>query len=101
MNSELLKISNAWEADGFLGLLRHRIFNLQLGEDFLQALESITFDSIDCIPKDNIRILWYIPLFMEWRELDLENILEENEYKKFVLLKSRIVSHLEEILGLP
>ncbi|MDR6565014.1 MULTISPECIES: hypothetical protein [unclassified Arcicella] len=101
MNSTLLKISNAWEMDGFLGLLRDRVFNVQMGEDFLHNLQSIEFDSIDCIPKDTVKILWYIPIFMEWRDIDLKYTLEENEYKKYINLKSKILNHLEEILGMP
>ncbi len=102
METAIMNISDAWDEDGFLGLLRYgRVYNQELGKEFLQNLQTLEFDSIECIPKDTVRILWFIPLFLEWREMDLENVLEENEYKSFISLKNEITTHLEELFGLP
>ncbi len=101
MSNNLKVISSAWEMDGFLGLLRDQIFNFEKGKSFLLDLRKIDFKDTEYIDKDYVRNLWYIPIFMEWQDLNLKAIVSSEDYKRFVNLKSEILNELERILDVP
>ncbi|PLK42143.1 hypothetical protein [Emticicia sp. TH156] len=101
MNNNLQAISSAWEMDGFLGLLRDQILSFEKGNSFLLNLKEIDFDDTESIDKEYVRNLWYIPIFMEWKSLNLKDILASDDYKRFVNLKSEILNELERILDVP
>ncbi len=97
MNKLTDDLNLAWDEDGFLGLLRDSSFNHEKGLNLLQILQGISFDDVECIPKDLVSLLWYIPIFMEWQSQRLNLAVNEN----YITLEAEIHNEIERILGTP
>jgi hypothetical protein len=57
-------ISNSWGEDGFLGKLREGIFNKEQFNELYAALRSLKFDEEEVIDRETIRLIWFIPIYM-------------------------------------
>ena len=92
------KLDSSWDFDeGFFGKLRQGVFDDKLCDEFISLLYSIFIDD-ESIPKHVVRLLWYIPLFMEWQK---ERVLANVSLVKYNLNKTEIENQLERILGIP
>jgi hypothetical protein len=92
-------LEEAWDTDGFLGMVRTGHYVGIEGEKFLHLLRSMEVPSDVCIPRRLVALLWYLPSFLEWQK---PRIAEEGgdvqSYARFV---TEVHNHLEELLGVP
>lgn len=92
-------LNKCWDYnEGFFGKLRQGLFDEVLFKEFLKLLKEISFDGADCIPKNVVSMLWYIPLFMEWQKERISKVIDLIEYSS---KKTQIENELEKILGTP
>ena len=94
----LQKLNDSWEYDsGFFGKLRQGYFDENLFSEFVDLLKSISFEE-DFIHRDIVRLLWFIPLFMEWQEERISSGININVYSN---KRTLIENELLRILGNP
>ena len=100
MNKDILqKLEDSWDHDyGFFGKLHQGFFDEKLYQEFLESLKLISFEQESVISKNVIRLLWYIPLFMEWQKERINSVISLQEYS---IKKTQIENELERILGTP
>lgn len=98
---EALKaLDSVWdEESGFLGLLGSGKFSSNLAEEYLKLLESIEVDEGEPLHRDFVRLVWFVPIFMEWQvDRSVEHGASRVELVNFVdLIRERVM----EILGVP
>jgi hypothetical protein len=83
--------------DGFLGLLHGGHFDSLARDHFLRLLESIDLGAADTINRRVVGLLWYVPLFMQWK---LERLDDDDQ----IALRAAIdqaTNQLERTLGVP
>ena len=90
-------ISNSWDEDGFLGKLREGNFNKEKFNELYAALRNIHFDETEEIDREIIRLIWFIPIFMNRLKRNFPHIPSE-EYDSFT---GRIEDALGVIIGYP
>ncbi|MFI9381438.1 hypothetical protein [Kutzneria sp. NPDC052558] len=93
-------LDSAWDdTSGFLGLLRSGKFLPELAEGYLRLLSSIEVSEGEALHPDFVRLVWFVPLFMEWQvDRNVERGANKGELVNFLdLIRERIM----EILGVP
>jgi hypothetical protein len=60
-------LEEAWDTDGFLGVVRTGSYVDVEGEKFLHLLRSIEVPP-QCMPSGLVPLLWYLPSFLEWQK---------------------------------
>lgn len=85
------------QEEGFLGLLRSGHFDSLARDRFLRLLQSIDLGTSGSIDRHVVALLWYVPLFMQWQERQLD----ADERKALQAATNRVTSELERILGVP
>ena len=96
-------IDRAWDVDsGFFFLLRDRNFSLSKGNEVLNALRGINIDNeSEKISRETVRLIWHIPLFMNWQKENMESVLNEADYTLLYNLTEELQSEVMRLLGLP
>ena len=93
-------LDSAWDdTSGFLGLLRSGEFSPELAEEYLGLLSSIEVSEGEALHPDFVRLIWFVPLFMEWQvDRSVERGVDKGELANFLdLIRERIM----EMLGVP
>lgn len=95
-------LNESWAMEtGFFYELRTLRFNPTKGKKLYKCLMSFNFGNQSEVSKELVRLLWYIPLFMEYQKPTLKTVLKEIEYKKYVKLSNVIQGEVERLLGYP
>jgi hypothetical protein len=96
-NPELLAaLDAAWDDEtGFLGRLRYRHFDAALGRAYVDLVQSIEVDEGEPFSPDFIRLLWFVPLFLEWRQRDMA------EDRDLADISDLVRERVMELLGTP
>jgi hypothetical protein len=93
------QLEEAWDSEGFLGQVRVGQFSEEGAEEFLRILAGIDIDSITCIPRRFLSLIWYLPLFLDWqRERVSERGGNIQKYEQFI---TDVHNTLEVVLGVP
>ncbi|MVM37925.1 hypothetical protein GO730_10495 [Spirosoma sp. HMF3257] len=95
------RLDQHWNELGFFGSLRVRELKFDLGQEVLAILSKVDFAEIDHIPKKYVRLLWFIPLFMEWQGQRLPEYAEKSVIHEYTVLQNGISTEIERILGVP
>lgn len=89
-----------WDLEeGFLGGVRLRKYDPERLERLAAVLKGIDAGDGDNIDRELVRLLWFIPLFLEWQKPSFQE-----SGKDPLLLDSaihRVVNELYRILGVP
>lgn len=89
----------AWDLDGFLHRLRSGEFDETKAAEFEAVLSSIHVENADLLPRDLVRLVWFIPLFATWQtERVVERGTTLTAISSFI---SRVTTQVERILGMP
>jgi hypothetical protein len=90
----------AWDDEtGFLGILRSGRFDSELASKYLLLLNSIDIEEGEALNSDFVRLVWFVPIFMEWQ---VERVLERGaERVELIRWTDRIRERVMEILGVP
>jgi hypothetical protein len=90
----------AWDDEaGFLGLLRGGRFDSELANKYLSLLNSINIEEGESLNGDFVRLVWFVPLFMEWQvERAVEHGVERVNLNRWI---DRIRERVMELLGVP
>lgn len=92
------ELGKAWDNDtGLFYKIRYGHFDEDQYEKNLELLKSISFENIDHIPKEAVRLLWFIPTFMEWNKHRQKEIDIDIYQQKITSFQNE----LERILGMP
>lgn len=93
-------IDKEWEDEGFLGKLRGREVDLERMEILISVLKQIKIkDSEKLISRDLVRLLWFIPEFMDWQRDSLKEIGEDS--REYQLGCGEIRELVQDVLGNP
>ena len=87
-------VSNSWGEDGFLGKLHDGNFNKEKFNELYAALRNIHFDENEDIDRETVRLIWFIPIYMN----RLKGQFPSDEYD---IMTERIVDALGVIIGYP
>lgn len=97
--AEISTLEMAWNAGGFLDLIRHGNFSEDQGNGFYKTIQSLDFAHAEMIPRRLVSLLWYLPSFLAWQE---ERVAKTSgnvtAYKKFT---TEVMNTLERQLGVP
>lgn len=95
---ELLK--KEWDIDdGFLGSIRYRRFRQDRLERLLGILNAIIIEDNNCLQRELVTLLWFMPLFLEWQKQGFQEAGMETEMLDSAV--NHIVNELYRILGVP
>lgn len=99
-NTISMQLGYEWEQpDGFLARLRGGQFDPHGLDRLLQILQSLIRDNADCLDREIVALIWFIPLFMTWqRERVLENGTSATLYDSAC---HKVLNVLFEVLGTP
>lgn len=102
MNLETVieRIRKEWDIeDGFLGAVRYRNYDPDRLERLINVLKETTVQDEICIERELVRLLWFIPLFLEWQKPSFR----ESGKDPLVLDSAinRVLEELYRILGVP
>jgi len=100
---EFIKILNeSWEIDnGFFYELRNLKFNYNKGQQLYSSIVDFKLGDELLISRDLVRLIWYIPIYMEYQKETLKTRLKDVQYNKFVILSNKIQKEVERLLGYP
>jgi hypothetical protein len=99
----IMKILNdAWEMEGgFFYEVRNRKFDLKKGTKLHHSLKSFELNVKSTIDRNLVRLLWYIPIYLEYQKDILKSVLIEEEYLDYIKLANGIQEEIERLLGYP
>lgn len=101
----ILQILNeSWDETGFLGLIRKKqMVDLESGRIFLENLKKFSLnDSERSIDSELVRLLWFVPLFLNWQKKRLSMIENDHELiKQYEIIFNSIQNEIIRILGCP
>jgi len=96
-NSIKARLEREWDLDeGFLGQLRTGNFDSKAYRRLLETLTDIQASSY--LERDVVRLIWYIPIFMEWNKEITMNSLDSTTYGQAT---NSLQIEVERILGTP
>ncbi|MBT9587129.1 hypothetical protein IV102_27550 [bacterium] len=93
------RLEKEWDLDeGFLGRLRMRVFDQEAHRRLLEILSQIP--ASPTLDRDLVRLIWYIPVFLEWNKEQVVSIsnVDETTYER---AGNALLGEIERILGLP
>ena len=99
----ILDLDIQWSENGFFEKLRYaRKIDFEQGHTLLNSIKSFSLDdTLINIDRNLVRLLWYIPQFMNWQ---IEKLSENNEkeiIQEYIKLCNLYNNELERILRLP
>lgn len=95
-------LDNAWEMEeGFFYEIRNRNFDLKKGNGLHSLLQKIDLEKAKTIDKKLVRLLWYIPIYLDYQKDTLKPVLSDEKYTEYVRCANRIQGEVERILGCP
>jgi hypothetical protein len=98
-NEEFAILECAWDDSGFLGEFRAGLFDRAKAEEYVAALEAIPEPKGETIPRDLVRIIWFVPQFMEWQH---ERAIGRNADPTILnVYTERVRTEVMRILGAP
>lgn len=98
----ILTVDKAWEIeDGFFYEIRSLKFDKEKGEKLYQSLAEAKLREGLVIQKKTVRLIWYIPIFLEYQKDSLKSVLDEADFQDYLRLSNRIQSDVERLLGCP
>lgn len=89
-----------WDQDtGFLGQLRTGVLDREAYQRFMSLLQSIELQG-DTMNRRLVKVLWFIPLYMEWQTERLQRTsgISAIEYSRY---KADVLDILYRLLGVP
>lgn len=90
---------NAWDVGGFLHQARQGMFDSRQGEDFLNALRSVSIEDSEMVPKRLLSLLWMLAVFLEWQTKSVASVGGNvKEYERFV---NEVETVLQDVIGVP
>lgn len=105
MKEEILieVLNKNWNENGFFKKLRYPSeIDFSQGNDLLENLKSFSINpETTFLNRDLVRLLWYIPQFMDWQKERLADKNTENNYKLYLALSGQISEQVERVLGYP
>lgn len=102
MNNLLNALDKAWDEEaGFLFGIRNRNFDEKEGLLLLEALRSYLSPEEACIDRDLVRLLWFIPLYMEYQTYNIKQAFDEETLQKYQDISNQILDEVSRILGYP
>jgi hypothetical protein len=98
-NPDLLRaLDEAWDDEaGFLGRLRYRNFDAASGQKYVELLESIDVEE-GAFSAEFVRLLWFVPLFLEWRVADMRG---DSAEQALAAITDKVRTRVMELLGTP
>jgi hypothetical protein len=94
------RIKKEWDIeDGFLGAVRYRNYYPDRLDRLVNVLKETAIQDEIYVERELVRLLWFIPLFLEWQKPSFQNAGQDP-----IILDTAINSVLEElyrILGVP
>jgi hypothetical protein len=100
VNELVDRLDMEWAQDtGFLGKLRTGVLDREAYERFINLMQSIELEG-DTIDRRLVKVLWFIPLYMEWQTERLERTsgISSIEYSRY---QTAVWDILYRLLGLP
>lgn len=96
-------LNREWDEGGFFEKLRYEpSIDFIRGEELLNIIKSFDIsDEVENIDRDLVRLLWYIPQFMEWQKEILNESHSKDEMKRYLQITNYFNNELERILGTP
>ncbi len=97
-------LNESWDETGFLGLIRKkRIVDMKSGRILLENLKKFSIDDSErLIDSELVRLLWFVPLFLNWQKERLSMIEDNNELiKQYEIIFNSIQNEIIRILGCP
>ena len=94
--SDIEKIEDEWFEGGFLDSLRNCNFDKEAYERLEHLLNTVREQedlSQELISRDLVRLVWFIPQFMEWQ---IERVIEKGGDPKLV---HSACSNIRELVG--
>lgn len=89
-------IEAEWDLEnGFLGKLRAGDFDRATCQRLLETLSKVEPEGT--LDRDFVRLVWYIPIFMEWNR---ERVAADS-LKDYEKAANKILAEVERILGIP
>lgn len=104
MDNLFSKISESWdEPNGFFYKIRDQNVDFIQGNEIVQILKKIEFADDELIEKYKIKLLWYIPIYMEWQYERLKDFQSGNKkvLDNYLLLQASMLNEIERILDVP
>ena len=104
MTLEAIKnlLNENWDENGFFEKLRYdRFIDFQKGNHLLNSLKEYKIESSDLIDSELVRLLWLIPIFMDWQKDQLSKSSTEENMKLYNNLLNKFHNELERIFGMP
>ena len=96
------KLDKAWEMeDGFFYEIRNRKLNLEKGVSLHRYLQIFQLNEDTTISRKLVRLLWYIPIYLEYQKDTLKSVLDDRKYSEYVRLTNSIQAEIERLLGYP
>lgn len=94
------RIRKEWDIeDGFLGAVRYRNYYPDRLERLINVLKETTIQDEIYVERELVRLLWFIPLFLEWQKPSFQEAGQDS-----IILNSainRVLEELYRILGVP
>lgn len=98
--SVLVSLDRSWDSpNGFLFRIRSGCFDAAEGKQFVELLHTIALDDDAAVSQELVRLLWFLPLFLEWQQERIdENSDNPADYRKFTSL---VFDEVCRIFGVP
>lgn len=95
-------LNNAWEIEGgFFYEIRSRKLDLKKGAELHHSLKNFELSTKSTIDRNLVRLLWYIPIYLDYQKETLKPILVDKEYLDYIKLANGIQEEIERLLGYP
>jgi len=100
VNDSFAAIEAEWDDEtGFLGQVRNSKFDRQALARLLAALDAVQLEG-ESVGRELVRVLWYMPLFLEWNKERTVRVSEATE-REYDDAATEIMNRLERLLGVP
>jgi hypothetical protein len=96
-------LNKEWGEKGFFENLRYEsLIDFDKGNRLLNQMKSYNLRDEDVtIDRELVRLIWYIPQFMEWQRERLSENNDEESILRYTQLTNYFNNELEKLLGVP
>ena len=101
LDEALAPLTESWdEPNGVFYRLRQGEFLEEDGDKFLELLRKIDLGDSDLIPRELVRLLWFLPQFTEWQ---VKRVAEKDPSRESAVraFENEIWTVIADLFGMP